>query len=172
MERSQGDKQYTIIGQLKELRPIVTKKGAAMAFGKLEDMEGEIEITFFPKIWELQRSNLADDMVVALSGKVDKGRGDTPSFLVDEILDMDNLKLKTNWDLHIKIDSTLKDEQQIYGLRDYLFGSSGNSCVYFHIDTPTGHQIIKANPMMKVSCSDYFIHELEMQPMVSQVWKE
>lgn len=172
MERSQSDKQYTIIGQLKELRPIVTKKGSAMAFGKLEDMEGEIEITFFPKIWELQRSNLADDMVVALSGKVDKGRGDTPAFLVDEILDMGNLKLKTNWDLHIKIDSTLKDEQQIYGLRDYLFGSSGNSCVYFHIDTPTGHQIIKANPMMKVSCSDYFIHELEMQPMVSQVWKE
>ena len=172
IERSQGNKQYTIIGQLKELRPIVTKKGAAMAFGKIEDMEGEIEITFFPKIWEIQRSNLSDDMVVALSGKVDKGRDDTPSFLVDEILDMDNLKLKTNWDLHIKIDSTLKEEQQIYGLRDYLFGSTGNSCVYFHIDTPTGHQIIKANPVMKVSCSDSFIQELEMQPMVSQVWKE
>ena len=78
LERSQTDKQYTILGQLKDLRPIVTKKGAAMAFGKLEDMEGEIEITFFPKIWEVQRSNLADDMVVALSGKVDKGRGDIP----------------------------------------------------------------------------------------------
>ena len=172
MERSQSDKQYTILGQLKDLRPIVTKKGAAMAFGKLEDMDGEIEITFLPKIWELQRSNLADDMIVALSGKVDKGRGDTPSFLVDEILDINNLKHKVNWDIHIKIDSTLKEEQQMYKLRDYLFGSEGNSCVYFHIDTPSGHQIIRANPMLKVSSSDDFIQELEMQPMVNQVWKE
>ena len=172
LERSQGDKQYTILGQLKDLRPIVTKKGAAMAFGKLEDMEGEIEITFFPKIWEIQRSNLADDMVVALSGKVDKGRGDTPSFLVDEVLDINNLKHKTSWDIHIKLDSSFKEEPQIYPLRDYLFGSEGNSCVYFHIDTPAGHRTIRANPMLKVSSSDYFIKELEMQPMVSQVWKE
>ena len=172
LERSQTDKQYTILGQLKDLRPIVTKKGAAMAFGKLEDMEGEIEITFFPKIWEVQRSNLADDMVVALSGKVDKGRGDIPSFLVDEVLDLNNLKLKTNWDIHIKIDPSFKEETQIYKLRDFLFGSEGNSCVYFHIDTPAGHRTVRANPMLKVSSSDYFMKELEMQPMVSQVWKE
>ena len=173
LERAQGDKQYTIIGQLKDLRPIVTKRGAAMAFGKLEDMEGEIEITFFPKIWELQRGNLADDKVVALCGKVDKSRSnDTPSFLVDEILDMENLKHKANWDIHIKIDSALKEEQQIFVLRDYLFGSSGNSCVYFHIDTPSGPQTVKANPMMKVASSDSFMKELEMQPMVTQVWKE
>lgn len=36
---------YTIIGQLKELQPIVTKK-AAMAFAKLEDMEGEVDHLF------------------------------------------------------------------------------------------------------------------------------
>jgi len=53
-----------------------------------------------------------------------------------------------------------------------LFGSNGNSCVYFHIDTPTGPKIVKANPLMKVDNSDNFINELEMQPMVTEVWRE
>ena len=91
---------------------------------------------------------------------------------MDEVLDLNNLKLKTNWDIHIKIDPSFKEETQIYKLRDFLFGSEGNSCVYFHIDTSAGHRTVRANPMLKVSSSDYFMKELEMQPMVSQVWKE
>lgn len=172
MERAQGEKMYTIIGQLKEVRPIVTKKGAAMAFAKLEDMAGEVEITFFPKVWEQHRNHLTNDQVVALSGRVDKNRGENPSFLVEEVPDMNSLKAKTSWDIHIKLDSMLNNEQQIYVLRDFLFGSTGNSCVYFHIDTPAGQKIVKANSLMKVDNSDSFINELEMQPMVTEVWRE
>ncbi len=173
VEQAQQGKVYTAIGQLKELRPIVTKKGAAMAFAKLEDMEGELEVTFFPKVWELYRSSLAEDKVVALSGKVDRGRETSPpSLLVDEVLSLESLSLKTSWDIHIKIDSALREEQQILGLRDYLFGSTGNSCVYFHVDTPLGSRTIQANPLMKVDCSDSFLKELEMQPMVAEVWRE
>ncbi len=173
LEQAQQGKVYTAIGQLKELRPIITKKGAAMAFAKLEDMEGELEVTFFPKVWELYRNSLTEDKVVALSGKVDRGRETSPpSFLVDEVLSLESLSLKTSWDIHIKIDSALREEQQILGLRDYLFGSTGNSCVYFHIDTPIGSQTIQANPLMKVDCSDSFLKELEMQPMVAEVWRE
>ena len=85
---------------------------------------------------------------------------------------MNSLKARTSWDIHIKIDPMLNNEQQISALRDYLFGSNGNSCVYFHIDTPTGPKIVKANPLMKVDNSDNFINELEMQPMVTEVWRE
>ena len=147
-------------------------KGAAMAFAKLEDMEGEVEITFFPKVWEQHRHHLANDQVVAISGKVDKNRGENPSFLVEEIPEMNALKARTNWDIHIKIDPMLNNEQQIHGLRDFLFGSTGNSCVYFHVDTSSGLKIVKANPLMKVDNSDSFIKELEMQPMVTEVWRE
>ena len=69
---------------------ITTKKGAQMAFAKLNDMDGQIDLTFFPKIWETIRGQLEDGSVYAFRGKVDGSR-DTPSLIVDQ------LKMLSRW---------------------------------------------------------------------------
>ena len=50
LTQGQEDKQYTILGQLHDIRVITTKKGARMAFGKLDDIDGTVDLTFFPKV--------------------------------------------------------------------------------------------------------------------------
>lgn len=171
--RANQEKQYTMVGMLHTLKSITTRKGKSMAFGVLEDFTGTIELTFFPKTWEQIGSRLQEDSVVALVGKIQNNREENPpSLLVDEMIPLDSLKAKTNWDIHIKINRTFTREPQLYPLRDFLFGNSGNSCVYFHIETPQGNVTIRAHSQMKVPCSDSFMEELENQPMVESVWKD
>lgn len=172
LHRATEGKSYLVIGMIKDLRSIVTKKGKAMAFAKLEDLDGTIPVTFFPKIWEKLSSSLLNEQVVALVGKIDNSREDEPGFIADSLEDIEQLKKKTSWDIHIKLENFFTQEQQIFPLRDFLFGSTGNSCVYFHIESAEGICVIKANSQMTVPCSDDFIKELGKQPLVSSVWKE
>jgi len=59
-------------GVITQLRQIQTKKtGALMAFGKLEDRSGVIDITIFPKTYEKYQNVLQQDKVVLLKAKVD-----------------------------------------------------------------------------------------------------
>jgi DNA polymerase-3 subunit alpha len=60
-----------------------------MAFASLEDYNGEIEVTFFPGIWEKCRDSLETDKVAILKGKIDYQQSrDKRSFTVDESLDI------------------------------------------------------------------------------------
>jgi len=162
-------KTYTAIGMLTDLRSINTKKGAQMAFAKLQDFNGAVDITFFPKTWEQLKAKLQTDGVYAFRGKVDGSR-DTPSLLVDSMEDPDALQVHAVREVHIQLDNAFTDEQQIGKLRDFLLGTTGNCFVYFHIDTGCGPYIIKANSQMTIPATPEFIHDLEVQPYVNEVW--
>ncbi len=163
-------KAYTAIGMLVNLRIINTKKGTQMAFAQLQDFTGSIELTFFPKTWEqLKNEQLHEDGVYAFRGKVDGSR-DTPSLIVDSMENPNALQAHAINEIHIQLDNTFTREQQITKLKDFLFGSTGNCFVYFHIDTGSGPYIIKANSQMTVPSTPEFIHNLETQPYVSDVW--
>ncbi|MDR1637171.1 MAG: DNA polymerase III subunit alpha, partial [Treponema sp.] len=59
---------YTVVGLLKSLREFKDKKGSDMAFGTLEDYEGEIPLVFFARVWAECRDLLNLDEIVALKG--------------------------------------------------------------------------------------------------------
>ncbi|MFT5196109.1 MAG: DNA polymerase-3 subunit alpha [Candidatus Promineifilaceae bacterium] len=77
-------KQLKVAGMVSSLRPLTTKKGDPMAFGKLEDLDGDIELVFFPRTWEAHRAEIQVDQVMLVYGKaqVDEGRR---SILVDRV---------------------------------------------------------------------------------------
>ena len=124
LDRAQPDKQYQIIGLLKELNPIVTKSGKPMAFATLEDLNGTIPLVFFPKIWKDVSSLIQNDTLTALVGKIDNSK-EAVSFLVDKVENISDLKSKQNWDVHIQLEKNFASEEQIYPIRDFLFGTSG-----------------------------------------------
>ena len=84
---------HILVGLLKNVKPITTGKGEKMAFASLEDYNGEIEITFFPGVWEKYRDKIENDKVVVLKGKIDYQKNkDKYSFAVDEYLETDDLE--------------------------------------------------------------------------------
>nr|WP_319563212.1 OB-fold nucleic acid binding domain-containing protein [Marispirochaeta sp.] len=79
-ENAATEKSYTLLGMIKSLRTIITKKGDQMAFAMYEDFNGSMELIFFPKTWAQLRDQVTVDMVIGLEGKIDKTRK-TRSFL-------------------------------------------------------------------------------------------
>lgn len=65
----------SIGGAIADLREITTKNGAKMAFVKIQDIDGEIETVFFPKIYAQVQEIIKRDNVLLARGKIGTGRG-------------------------------------------------------------------------------------------------
>ena len=162
-------RSYTAIGLLSELKQTRTKSGSEMAFAKLQDYDGFMDLTFFPKQWEVLKEKIESGSIYAFKGKVDGSR-DTPSMIVDELCDIDGLKERSIQEIHIQLTENASDIQELQHLRDFLFDCQGNCLVYLHIDTKNGTYIVKSNAQMTVPCDDEFISRLKEQNYVKDVW--
>jgi DNA polymerase III alpha subunit len=73
-------KSVAIGGAIGDVREIVTKNGKKMAFVKLEDLFGEIEVVVFPGPYQETSGIWERDKVVLVRGKVSsRGRDGSPS---------------------------------------------------------------------------------------------
>jgi DNA polymerase-3 subunit alpha len=164
-------KTYTAVGMLSGLRTIVTKKQTTMAFGTLQDYNGSIDVTFFPKTWEQLSSMIENDKVYAFSGKLDTRQdSEKPSFIVNAIEDPEVLKNRAIQEVHIQLEDGFKDEQQIFKLKEFLFASSGNCSVYFHMNNGMNSYTIKASTQLSAPANKEFIDRLKEQNFVRDVW--
>ena len=168
-KRRNSGKAYVAIGMVSELKPYRTKKGDDMCFGKLQDLTGFLEVTFFAKTWGAVRGQISEGKVVALKGTLDASR-ETPSFLVDELLDIASLQERSIQQVHIQLEDQFCDEKRIQELRDFVFSKQGNCLLYFHLNTAHGPYIVKCNSQARVPCDKEFLKELEMTSGVKEVW--
>ena len=74
----------TVGGILSSLLRKVTKKGDPWAVATLEDLEGAIEVMFFPSAYQLCGIHLAEDAVLLVRGRLDK-REDVPRLMAMEV---------------------------------------------------------------------------------------
>jgi DNA polymerase III subunit alpha len=74
----------TIGGILSSVARKVTKKGDPWALAVLEDLEGAIEVMFFPAAYQLCGIHLAEDAVLLVRGRLDK-REDVPRIIAMEV---------------------------------------------------------------------------------------
>lgn len=164
-------KSYVALGMISGIHEIVTKKGARMAFAKLNDMDGQIDLTFFPKTWETMKPQLQDAGVYAFRGKVDGSR-DTPSLIVDAIEDVQQMETHSAQAVHIRLDTNFNSEPAIAQLKDFLFDKMGKCSVYFHIDTGNNPYVVKANDQISVSADEQTLKALKDINFVREVWTE
>jgi hypothetical protein len=83
MDANDGER-VRVVGMLSELRPYITRNGAEMGFASLEDLQGHIDLVIFARSWEKVVDWLHPDMVVMVTGRIDRSRGD-PKVIVDEV---------------------------------------------------------------------------------------
>ncbi len=98
-EDEDGSRTYTEVkegehvvmgGIISEFKRLATKSGQTMAFVKIEDIYGQIEAIFFPKIFERGRDLIKEEEVVKISGKLQVKDG-VPQIIADGI---DKLEIK------------------------------------------------------------------------------
>jgi DNA polymerase III subunit alpha len=75
----------TVGGILSSVTRRITKQGNAWAAVTLEDLEGAVEVMFFPASYVAAAVHLVEDAVVLVRGRVDK-REDTPKIIANELM--------------------------------------------------------------------------------------
>ncbi len=74
----------TVGGSISQLREISTKNGSKMAFARLADTTGELELIIFPKTYAASPEHWQRDNIIIAKGRVDFSRSDEPKVLVEE----------------------------------------------------------------------------------------
>ena len=170
LERLSGEKEYTLVGQLVEWREILTRKGKKMAFGKVEGYGGTVDIVVFSGTLEANPGRFELDSIIFLKGSVDLDR-ENPSFKVDRLVQPSELKEKSYRTLHISL-HPIKREEDLEGLRDILYESSGQCAVVLHVSQVEAKAIIKAHAQISCAPRADVVERLKETAIVSEVWLE
>ncbi|MGY3777622.1 DNA polymerase III subunit alpha [Isobaculum melis] len=80
-------KKATIIGFIRQIKKIRTKKGEQMAFVQLSDSSGDLSLTLFPGTYRRFVKLLEKNSILLVTGKVEENQQDGMQLLVDEIVD-------------------------------------------------------------------------------------
>jgi len=168
IERSSADKEYTLVGQLVEWREILTRKGKKMAFGKVEGYDGTIEIVVFSGTLDANPGRFEQDAIVFLKGTVDLDR-ENPSFKVDRLVQPSELKERSYRTMHITLNG-VRREEDLEGLRDILFESSGQCGVVLHVRDAGSEVTVKAHSQISCAPSAEVVERIREAPVVSEVW--
>jgi DNA polymerase-3 subunit alpha len=168
LERSSPDKEYTLVGQLVEWREILTRKGKKMAFGKVEGYGGTIDIVVFSGTLEANPGRFDVDSIVFFKGTVDTGR-ETPSFKVERLVQPSELKEKSYRTMHIAL-NPVRNEEDLEGLRDILFESSGQCGVVLHLSDSGSDVSVKAHAQISCSPRADVVERIRESSSVAEVW--
>ncbi|OGM21517.1 DNA polymerase III subunit alpha [Candidatus Woesebacteria bacterium RIFCSPHIGHO2_01_FULL_38_9] len=138
-----------------EVRVIVTKKtGQEMAFVKVYDGTGTIDLVVFPKLFQSTRNVWVDNKVLLISGRVDI-RDEEPSIIVNEIETKDEAE-KGNDTLFVKVPTTTGTEE-LKKLKNLFIENPGNQKVTLLFE---GQEERKVELQITISWSETIAHKI------------
>ena len=76
-------KTVKIAGVIKDIRRLKTKKGEPMAVIKIYDQTGDLNVTIFPRVFDVAKGYLVKNAIVIITGKFEQR--EDPSFFADNI---------------------------------------------------------------------------------------
>ncbi|MGA3292007.1 MAG: DNA polymerase III subunit alpha [Candidatus Microgenomates bacterium] len=122
-----------VAGVVSTVRVIVTKKsGAEMAFAKIDDGTGTIEVVVFPSIFKETRDFWAEGQPLLLVGKVDV-RDETPGIIVESIETLSSLSEKKEREVFIKVPKST-DVNSLKRLKTLLTENLGEHTAFLIFD--------------------------------------
>jgi DNA polymerase-3 subunit alpha len=86
------DRQVTMVGLVKTVKPHMTKNGKQMAFAELEDEMGQIEVVIWPRTWDETSHLWQLDRILLVRGRIDASRGEPKLLCEQAISEFDNVE--------------------------------------------------------------------------------
>ena len=130
--KQEADKRVVIAGLVTEYREIITKKGSRMAFARLEDLSGNVELVVFPEPFSKHEMQLKSDQPVLVGGKLEK-EGDSVKIMVDRVGLLEEV-LKKSKQMTFKIDASMKEH--LNALSQLLSKHPGKTNIELEIAVP------------------------------------
>ncbi|MBI3460813.1 DNA polymerase III subunit alpha [Candidatus Acetothermia bacterium] len=117
-------------GRIDSLRVINTSNGKRMAFMRLEDLKGQIEVTIFPDPYERYKKHLLVDRAVLVKGRVESRNGKL-QVIAEEIEPLEEAERMLQ--VHLKLEPTALSSENLSKLKEVFASHRGIAPVYIHV---------------------------------------
>jgi DNA polymerase III subunit alpha len=163
-ERRDGD-WVTVGGIISQAKKLRTKKGDAMMFATLDDLEASAELVVFAKTLEECGAALATDAIVLVRGRVDHNKEKAQTSIVahsverfeptqEELVSAEREAANrpaAPGALRIRLDAAALPATALGELKDVLAGFPGESEVVIELCTSCGERRLRLGPEFRVA---------------------
>lgn len=155
-EQPEGQ-QLQLGGRIDAMRVINTSTGKRMAFVRLEDLSGQVEVTVFPDSFEQAKKILKEDQVIWVRGHTERRteRSNGVHVVAEELLSLEEAERSVQ--LHLQIDAEHVEEQLVHKLKELLHSSPGASPVYIRL---TGDEPVLIRLGVRVGLTSALLDQL------------
>lgn len=151
----------TIGGVITSYRKKLTKKGDQMAFFRLEDLEGAIEIILVPQVFEKYNGFLEEDLPVLVHGRITVSEEELPKIRAEKVKPL-ALTTSEEKGCLIELRTTRLRQQTMYELRKLLLEHHGDCPVIFkYIDNDNTITRIRAGEKFFILPSEDLTQRIE-----------
>jgi len=155
----------TLGGMCAGLKEITTKKGQRMAFMRLEDQSGGVEVVLFPGVYSDSAEVLALDQPIMVKGRLERDE-DEVKIIAEEVISLqeakDNPEKFMCRDTHITLEAEAVDEKGLMRLKALFKENPGASRVILRLCYEDGRQVIIALPDgTRINPTDYLLLEIK-----------
>jgi DNA polymerase-3 subunit alpha len=131
----------TLAGILSAVNRRVTKAGAPWANAVLEDLDGSIEVMFFPATYAQVALSISEDAVVAIRGRTD-ARDDTVKLIASDITVLNTDAQAPRGPVRLRLDATRCTPPLIERLKDVLVTHPGMTEVHLHLVSANSPRVV------------------------------
>jgi len=153
---SRAGREVRVGGILTTLRQTTTRRGAQMAFGTLEDLDGSVELLIFPEPFaqyaSLLRSALGEGgesgpIPLLVTGELDEG--DSPKLLVRQLFELEKAEERLSSRLCVRMLADEASADRLAALRGVLQKHPGECGVALHLVIPGESETVLALSSLK-----------------------
>ncbi|MEG0474195.1 MAG: DNA polymerase III subunit alpha [Carnobacterium sp.] len=143
IQNLQVGNQGNVIGLVKAVRKIRTKKGEPMAFVTLNDASGDCSLTLFPPKYRQYSRLLEKGEILYVEGKVEANRDQTPQMIVNRLENVEQLNQDQSPDrCFIRISSEKNNIQILSEMKETLKQHSGNIPVILYYEATNKKMVL------------------------------
>jgi DNA polymerase-3 subunit alpha len=155
--RRDGD-VVTIGGIVGGVRSLTTRKGEPMAFVRIDDLSGSVEVIVFNSAYAAARDLLEADRILLVKGRVDHKDGET-KLIALEVTPFEAAPERR--EVRLRVDARRAHAGVIRELAEVVRGFPGESPVVVALDTSHGPRTLAFGPEYKVRPEPDFFAEVK-----------
>ncbi len=137
----------------------VTKKGDAWALVTLEDLEGAIEVMFFPQTYQTAAVQLVEDAVVLVRGRVDR-REDVPKIVASEVI-VPDLSVGPRGPVVVSLPTARCTPPVVERFKEVLTAHPGTTDVHLQLVSGGKTTVVKLDDRLRVSAGGALFADLK-----------
>jgi DNA polymerase-3 subunit alpha len=146
-EGSVADGQAVILaGILSGVQRRITKQGRAWASATLEDLDGSVEVLFFPNAYETIGQYIAEDAIVAVKGRIDR-RDEQARLMASDLSLIDTSTGSDETPILLSLASTRCTPPLVERLKEVLTSHPGSAEVHLKLVNGARTTLLRLEPL-------------------------